>query len=220
MTLVLSPTKSSGQPTLSEMLPRSTDRAAFVGQTGAGKTFLARYALQSQPYVVVHDGKGMLDWPEYRLVRKLRDLVKLDPRAHPRIIYRPNPEEAQSPIYCNGFFRWVYERRNTTLYVDETFALFIGGLWPPYHHACVTRGRERKVVVWSGMQRPSWIPIVILSESEHFYVFRLQWREDRTRMEEVTGLDETLLEPRALPKQVYWYVQTGDEPRGPFRLDA
>lgn len=214
--------RSSAQPTLSQLLPQPTDRALFVGQTGGGKTTLARFLLAEKPYVVVHDAKIMLDrkeWPGYRFVSKLRDAVKLRPEDFPRIIYQPNEHEVADHAVQNAFFRWLYRRGNTTVYVDETVLVQIGGVWPRYHFLCITQGRGRGVEMWSGMQRPSWVPLVTLSEAEHIFLFRLQYGEDRIRMEGVTGLDEALMTPRALPKQTFWYVQTGEEARGPFRLD-
>ncbi len=37
-------------------------------------------------------------------------------------------------------------------------------------------------------QRPSRIPLITLSEAEHFYIFRLQLLKDRQRVEELTGI--------------------------------
>lgn len=221
-TLAPSSERSSGLPILSSMLPGPTDRALFLGQTGSGKTTLARYLLAQRPFVVVHDAKrGMepREWPGYKFVHKLRDAVRLRPDDHPRIIYQPNEHEVDDLSIQNSFFRWLFARRNTTCYVDETVMLQIHGLWPRYHFICITQGRGRNVEIWSGMQRPSWIPLVTLSEAEHIFVFRLQYDQDRFRTEGVTGLDEALMTPRNLPKHVFWYIQTGDAPRGPFRLE-
>lgn len=179
---------------------------------------LAHRLLMSRSWVVVHDGKGTLAWDGYTVVRRLRDLVRLDPHRAPRLIYRPDPVEAQDPVVANAFFRWIYERRNTTLYVDETYAVVFRGGVLPYHQACITRGRERGVEVWSATQRPSWIPLMVLSEAEHWYVFRLNVREDRKRLEGILGVPEVAMHPRRLPKTFFYYSKVGDEVIGPLRL--
>lgn len=191
----------------------------MVGTTGSGKTTLARALLSQRQFVVVHDGKGNLNWPGYRLVRRLKDAWRLNPRQHPRIIYRPTIEEMRNLTIVNGFFRWVYHRQHTTLYVDEVYAVVepFAGTTPPYFHACITRGRERRIEVWSSFQRPTLIPLSLLSESEHFFVFRLQWRDDRKRVESSTGLDEESI--ALLPKRHFYYVAMGEPPQGPLTLN-
>lgn len=212
--------KSPEPLTLSELQPGLTDRATFVGQTGSGKSFLARYLLAQRPFVVVHDGKNapeLLAWTEYTIVTRLRDATRLKAQEHPRILYRPDEHEVADLDVQNAFFRWLFRRGNTTVYVDETFMLKIG-VYPYYHFICITQGRSRGVEVWSGMQRPSWIPLVTISESEHFFAFRLQYDEDRLRVQGVTGLDANELTPESLPKHYFWYIQTGEAPRGPLTL--
>ena len=36
-------------------------------------------------------------------------------------------------------------------------------------------------------QRPMWVPLFVLSESEHFFVFRLSLQEDKNRMAAFMG---------------------------------
>lgn len=199
------------------MTPGPTDRAFLVGTTGSGKTTLARHLLQSRQYVVVYDAKHTLNWPGYKRITRLRDVVKQDPRGVPRIIYRPEVREYRDPVVRDWFFRWIFQRKNCTVYVDELYLIMDdGGMFPYFYHACVAQGRERKIEVWSATQRPFRIPIVIMSESEHFFIFRLQDRDSRHRMEEVSGLDEERV--ATLPKRHFYYAPVGEPARGPLTL--
>ncbi|HEX4622242.1 MAG TPA: hypothetical protein VH208_11805, partial [Myxococcaceae bacterium] len=47
------------------IVPGATDRATFLGQTGSGKTFLAEQLVRTRGFVVVHDGKGRIEWPGF-----------------------------------------------------------------------------------------------------------------------------------------------------------
>jgi len=207
----------SAVATVDDLLPGATDRAVFVGQTGSGKTTLARVLLRSRPWVVVLDVKGTLAWKEYKLVRRLKHLPAR-PEEAPRVIYRPTHEELRSDAVMDALAWWVYERGNTTFYVDELYGYLepFGGGIAPGLHACLTRGRERGVEVWCSTQRPFRIPLSVLSESEHVYVFRLKVKEDRKRVEEVTGLDEALI--ATLPKHLFYYCPQDGDPVGPMKL--
>ncbi len=210
-------TVQSRVATVDDLLPGATDRAVFVGQTGSGKTTLARVLLRSRPWVVVLDVKGTLAWREYKLVRRLKHLPAR-PEEAPRVIYRPTHEELRSESVMDALAWWVYERGNTTLYVDELYGYLepFGGGIAPGLHACLTRGRERGVEVWCSTQRPFRIPLSVLSESEHVYVFRLKVREDRRRVEEVTGIDEELI--ARLPKHHFYYAPQDGDYIGPMKL--
>jgi hypothetical protein len=198
------------------MLPKRTDRALFLGQTGSGKTTLARRMLWARHYAVIYDGKGTIDWPGYRIVTGIGKAERLDPVKVPRIIYRPPIEEASDPKAIETFFRWIYERGNCTLYVDEVYSVAERTI-PQYYSACMTRGRERGIEVWNSVQRPSRIPLSVLTEAENYYVFRLTLRDDRKRVEECTGMPErNLLD---LPKHRFYVARLGDRAEGPYLLD-
>lgn len=167
--------------------------------------------------MVVYDAKRTLDWPGYKRFERLRKLVAANPLQHPHVIYRPHVREFGDPFVHNAFFKWVFERRNCTVYVDELYLIMReGGIFPYFYHACVAQGRERRIEVWSATQRPFRIPVVILSESEHFFIFRLQDHDSRKRMEEVSGLDEEVI--ATLPKRQFYYVPVGSGPQGPLKL--
>jgi hypothetical protein len=74
------------------------------------------------------------------------------------------------------------------------------------------------VEVWSATQRPANIPLVAISEAEHVYCFRLQLPQDRSRIEEITGIMvETI---QGLKKRAFVYARQGEsEILGPFTLE-
>jgi hypothetical protein len=187
----------------------------MVGKTGTGKTTLARNLLDAYTYVCVHDAKGMLAWPGYRLYRTVAEVVRA---REPRIIYRPTAYELRDPKAQQTFFHFIYLRRNTLLYVDEAYGVTSGNQLPPAYHACVTRGRERGIGVWTATQRPARIPLVILSEAEHCYLFRLRLERDRRRIEEEWGIPNA--QQGRLEEHAFIYsTERIPQPRGPFRLE-
>ncbi len=185
---------------LASIAPPLTDRAFLVGSTGSGKTYLARHLLRLYRYVVVHDAKGLIRWPGYARYTTLRGVVRSEAE---RIIYAPSPPELLDPRVQDSFFAWVYERGNTVLYTDEVYAVSFRGEWLPSFRAVLTRGRERGITSLNSAQRPTWVPLFILSEAEHYYVFRLTLLSDRKRIQEVVPLED----PRKLllPRRWFWY---------------
>jgi hypothetical protein len=197
------------------VMPGPTDRAVFIGQTGSGKTTFARVVMEQRPYAVAYDPKGMLSWKGWQLYRSF-DRMSNDRAIPPRVIYRPSYDELEDKEQIDDFFAWIYRRGNTTVYVDELYAIAQGDNYPYHYGACLTRGRELGISVFSATQRPSRVPQATLSESEHYYVFRLKLPQDRKRVAEITGLDET--EIRQLRGHRFLYApQTGD-PTGPHTL--
>lgn len=218
-TLLLLPLLLVSQPDMGRavafesLMPGPTDRAAFVGQTGSGKTTLAEYVCNQRPYVVAFDPKGMVNWKGYVVHTKLETLTQ-DPS--PKLTYRPSYEELSSDETMDLFFQWVFQRRNTTLYVDEIYAIAHGDSYPPHYGACLTRGREVGVVVYTATQRPAFVPQIMFSESEHVYCFFLKMPRDRERVEAMTGLDRRKV--HQLPKHQFYHAPQAGELAGPLTL--
>lgn len=206
----------SGSPSLADLTPAASDRALFVGMTGSGKTTLARALLASRAYVVVLDGKGTVRWPGWKRVTTLAAAAALDPVAHPRIIYAPSAGELADDELAEGFYAWVYERRNTLLYIDEIYSVALGADLPFWLHALLTRGRERGCPVWGATQRPMFVPMAFLTEAEHAYLFRLQAPQDRKKVADFYGIAADDL--HGLAKRRFYYVRIGEYPAGPLTL--
>lgn len=164
--------------------------------TGSGKTTLAREMLQYFPFVVVYDVKGQMtakQWPGFEI---LKDFDKLIKAKGPKLIYQPNIREIPDEKnweFAERFFKWIYLRKNTLVYIDEVYGCTAASFIPFYFKAILTRGRERGITCMMATQRPSLIPQFILSESENYFVFKLQMPQDKKKIEEIKGFSvETL----------------------------
>ena len=205
--------------TVRALLPRPTDRAVFIGQTGSGKTTLARYLARYRTFFVGIFPKGPLSAHGWAgtLVKSLDALGRLKTLEHPRILYAPNVDELSDPDALDAFFAWVYERENTTLYIDELYAVTRGDIAPPALVACYTRGREKNVETWGATQRPSRVPQIAFTEAEHVYCFRLRAPQDRERVEQLAGIDADAI--ALLPKYDFFYAPQDGDVAGPLRLN-
>jgi hypothetical protein len=204
--------------TLDDITPAAGDRVFCAGQTGSGKTTLMRVLLQRRAFVVVVDGKGRLNWSDYRLVHTVDEMIVLGkkPLEHPKIIVRPDYQSTRNPAVWNQLFRWVYLRGHCTVYVDETYAVTNGNDFPEWYGACLTRGREADVEVWSASQRPKDIPQIAMSEAEHVYAFYLKMPQDRQKLESFAGVEAERV--HALRKRQFIYAPQEGESEGPFQL--
>src|SRR5215467_602076 len=204
--------------------PAATDRATIIGMTGSGKTELAIRLLLSRIYVVIHDGKDET-YREKKLWRygfhrfeRLRDLVRETNRhGLPRVCYCPELKEARDERINDEFFFWIYERHNTTCYVDEIGVITSNNQIPDGLYACLSRGRSRNVELWTSTQRPKKIPESLLSEAQNFYLFALNLPQDVQRVYEITGVEPDKI--RKLSRyEFYYYNKNEKQALGPMRL--
>lgn len=168
------------------------DRAVLIGATGSGKTVLAQYLVEDNEKrnSVVYNNKPsdriLETWTKTQ--RNIENFQELETAEEERLIYTPPLKETLSQDLQDEFFGWIYERRYTRLYIDEATSLR-GGVNPSYYlQACLCRGRERGISTIVATQRPARVPLIITSEAEHFYIFRLNKLGDRQRVYDDTGI--------------------------------
>lgn len=196
------------------LIPKPTDRAVFVGPTGSGKSVLAEMLLSyvtarlSANVVIVDPKHG---WEFHRAknetgyVNKYKqplyvasDLDELEDALDEQrengfqVLYQPPKEHLvrQNADKLDEVASIVFDRGHTTLYYDELYMVANGSDFQrraPNYFYCVTQGRAKKIGVWGSVQRPSWIPLIALTETEVRSTFYLRNADDRKRMEKVLG---------------------------------
>lgn len=196
-----------------------TDRHVLItGMTGTGKSFLAEHYLAGYEYVVKLDTKNETDertrngqsaWTgleENKDFTIVRSLDLLDDCETDKIIYVP-PYDEQNEDTFNEFFKWIFERENTIVWVDELMSIGTAMRYPKELGRIYQQGRSKNVSVWACTQRPSGIPLIVGANSSYFFVFDMALPQDRKRMVEITGMPKMNDMPTGYN---FWFYKMGD----------
>lgn len=195
--------------------------AVFIaGGTGSGKSALAEIYLAGKnfPHVVKIDTKGeyyerkaegippwkgLVEGEDYQVVFKLKDL---DYAEKGKIIYVPDYDEQEFQYY-DAFFKWIYERQNTTVWIDELMSICDNPhRIPKMLKAVYTRGRSRSTTCWACSQRASEIPNIILANTQVFFIFTMNLESDRKKLVQMTDQKDFLIKPH---KYHFWFYKLG-----------
>ena len=196
----------------------SNKHVLVCGMTGTGKSYLCENYLRGYQYVVKLDTKdetgerramGESPWTglkEGRDFTVCSNLSELDDIETDKIIYVPDYDEQNEDTF-NQFFRWVFERGNTIVWIDELMSIGSVNSFPKELGRIMTQGRSKGVGVWSCTQRPSGIPACVPSNSSYFFVFDMALPQDRKKLVETTGMVQMNKMPTGYN---FWYYKMGD----------
>lgn len=189
-----------------------------TGMTGTGKSFLCENYLRGYTYVVKLDTKDETDerysegrspWDgleEGTDFTVCRNLDELDDIETPKIIYVPDFDE-QTEENFNRFFRWVFQRGNCILWIDELMSVGTVNKFPKELGRLMQQGRSKGIGVWSCTQRPSGIPSIVPASCSYFFVFDMALPQDRKKLVDTTGMLEMYEMPTGYN---FWYYKMGD----------
>lgn len=190
---------------------KSSEHVFICGATGTGKTVLAKAYLTGYKNVVVLDSKGTFEFEpflklneDYILVTELNSIYT--PSKINKIVYRPNIYE-NNPEYYERFFEWCYKRGNTIVLIDEAMHICDSSKIGFWYKSILTRGREINVSAWSCTQRPVGVSNFLLTESVHWFIFRLNAPDDREKLYKASGN----INFRTSPKGHYYFYRNADK---------
>lgn len=196
------------------------ERAFFVGHTGSGKTYLAteyiERVLPPRLPVIVVDPKWMFEPSDPKRWDILDDLPaswerRIRRHKRPsllRVVIRPEYLADQTRNESlNAIYQRIFAAGNCLVYLDEIQALVYNVRANPALSRLVQMGRQKKISVWGSTLRPSAIPRMFLSESDHIFAFRLRDAADRERLSMLLG--ERAKEPPGPGPHDFWYMPPG-----------
>lgn len=165
---------------LKDLLLGTEDRGAIVGQTGTGKSFLAKRLLPKTGRLAIIDPKRTFAYPEM-----IFDTAKSIWRAKPdRFIFRPKPQNLGDLHEMSEVYRYCFEKGNITVYTDDVAGIVPRMVPPHFLQVCYQMGREKKVRCLAGFQRPVSLPIFMMSEAQKVYAFKVTKKDDIKTIEE------------------------------------
>lgn len=188
---------------------KSNQRVTVIGKTGSGKSYWTKKVIPQFKRVLLYDPKHehKKDFPNAKVTSRLGKVQRWIKEDKFFIIYQPFDI---SPEQFNELCKSVFKRGNMVLILDEVENL---GDFVSWHEKIIRMGRTRGVGIWHLIQRPCYIPSnYILSESEHFIMFKISLKSDRKKIEGFVG--DQAEELRTIKEYHYFYYDVlEDDPR-------
>lgn len=191
-------------------LPRTDERAIFVGPTLCGKTTLARKVLAYYDNVVVVDTKRQFSWHDHKVgsvclactyptrfrriidsyaeLEQQLDEVAIDDSGDP-IVYKVPWDEVRDQT-VDQVPSAAMERGHTLVYYDDFVGIASASDYQyraPNLEYATAQGAQLHVAIWASIQSPLWVPKILTRLSNHRYVFNLRSAVERRAMEEICG---------------------------------
>ncbi|NJD76937.1 MAG: hypothetical protein FIB08_07570 [Candidatus Methanoperedens sp.] len=164
---------------------KSSDRIFVAGKTGSGKTTLVKkmlfpmYTRRVFWDIKLENSDLAFCCTICTTPDELRSSIK---KGKTSILYQPKSLE---PFDFNRVCQILYETGNFTLFVDEVSRVCTPSWIEPWHDEIMTRGRGRGVGIVNLTQRPRRCHNTVISEAEHFFIFRLQLETDIAKIKEI-----------------------------------
>ncbi len=157
----------------------------MLGKTGSGKTTVAKkmlYPMYTRRvyWDIKHMNSDLLT--SSSLATTPEELAASIKKGRVSILYQARNIQ---PYDFNRVCELLYNTGNFTLFVDEAFKVCSPSWIEPWHEQIMTLGRERGVGIVNLTQRPRRCHNTVISEAEHFFIFRLQLEDDIAKLKNI-----------------------------------
>lgn len=172
-------------------IPERGERALIVGQTGSGKTAFACFLLKRMidSPIIIYDSKfddKFLTLPNSRVAYDIEDVefLKEDDQID-YIVFRPSVDILVKPDEMDKLLTYHYfNHQNIPAYIDEIYMFHSSGRAGSGLISLLTRGRSKGITTIMSTQRPAWLSMFSITESQKFFVFSLNRDSDRKKIED------------------------------------
>lgn len=201
---------------------KSSERVTIVGKTGSGKSVLVRKLSEQFKKVIFVDPKceNAQHFPYATKCTTVKEVFeKVDESLENKedffILYQPL--DLSEEVF-NNFCGEVFLRGNMTIFMDEvSFVCFPQATIN--HQRIIRMGRSKGIGIHHLTQRPKFVDNFILSEAEHFFIFRLQLVDDRKKIEGIIGEDlDEHMERMDKFEFLYYNAETGVKHFEPVKI--
>ena len=157
----------------------------FLGSTGTGKSELALKEIDYFKHYVIVDTQESIIKKDATYYSDPRAVIKnLSKKAH--IVYRPKAC-FRNKLVWNWFFQQLNDSSHNQrgkihpliIFIDEIYQIGYGPSIPSSIPQGLATCRQRHISYWIATQRPTNIPIPILTECTNLIVFYLKREDDK-----------------------------------------
>jgi hypothetical protein len=110
----------------------------------------------------------------------------------------------------------IVQQKSWTVWLDEVkyIAQFLGLAGEVTY--CLEQLRSINATIICGAQRPAWLPLSVLSNSSHVFIWKTTFTDDAKRLADIGGVDskEVAALAKTLDRHEFLYIHTrGTEAR-------
>lgn len=184
------------------------------GPTGCGKTWVAADILQLRGYVVLITTKKKDETLEryhgYRRMAKWAPMF-----GDKRILFFPRAKKLEDlpkqQVEVYKALADMYEEGGWTPYFDDLFYLSHTLKLKEPLRMLYTQSRSNNITLVGSVQRVSWIPLEVPSQSTYLIVFKNNDQRDVDTLAEATGIDRKELRAlnASLQKYDFLFIENG-----------
>jgi len=217
------------QPTPWEQLKREFrwrqgEHLAAIAPTGAGKTTLFSELMPYRKYNIMFGTKPADDTYDWILMNGFQRIESVDEirSYHNNYLLWPSQRKtipqtliAQRKAFAEAM-DVIVQQRSWTVWVDESKYIAEMLKLRTELTYCLEQLRSIDATVICGAQRPAFLPLSVLSNSSHIFMWKTTLDTDAKRLGDIGGVDakQVMLEAKTLDRHEFLYIRTrGTEAR-------